>query len=67
MCRSGSAMEIMKPRERPPSATTQTLLLLAICDPKRVPMGVTPMSAPKRNTDSPRMITNAPRMKRSSR
>ncbi|OPZ61377.1 MAG: hypothetical protein BWY85_02411 [Firmicutes bacterium ADurb.Bin506] len=60
ICRSGSAMDIMKPRARPAAITIHALLVLVTDAPIALPMGVTPMSTPNKNTDSPSITATDP-------
>lgn len=60
MCKSGSAIEIKKPRINPPTTTTHTLFVFAIVDPMMLPMGVIPISTPNKKIDNPTIISAAP-------
>jgi hypothetical protein len=57
-------MEMKKPRTSPPKRTTGSLLVMTREEPVRLPMGVIPMSTPRRNRERPIMIKTAPTRKR---
>lgn len=61
MLRSGSAIEIKKPRTSPAVPTIHILLLLAMVLPSNPPIGLMPISMPNKNTDNPIIMKNAPR------
>lgn len=64
MCKSGSAIEMTKPRISPMSAMTQSLPLLTAALPKLSPIGVMPRSTPIKNIVSPKSMKTAPNKKR---
>ena len=64
ICKSGSAMEMIKPSNNPARTTIQILLDLAMEEPMVFPIGVIPTSTPPRKIVSPIMIKTAPRRKR---
>lgn len=60
ICRSGSAMEIKKPRISPARQMIHILLVLVRLDPIKVPIEVIPRSTPNKKIDKPRTINKAP-------
>jgi hypothetical protein len=62
ICRSGSAMEMKKPRNNPDKATTQILLLFAMLAPIKLPIGVIPISTPNKKTVNPIITNTVPMM-----
>lgn len=60
ICRSGSAIEITNPRIIPASSTMLILLVFAILEPSKLPMGVIPSSMPNRKMDNPETMKIAP-------
>jgi len=66
MCRSGSAMEIMKPSARPAPARIMQLAVLEKVRPIALPIMLTLKSMPCRKIASPAVMQMAPRRKRPS-
>ncbi len=61
MCKSGSAIEMKKPRIIPAIPIIQILLDFVITSPIRLPSGVIPISTPNKNIDNPMIIINVPK------
>ncbi|OPY60549.1 MAG: hypothetical protein A4E56_02616 [Pelotomaculum sp. PtaU1.Bin065] len=61
ICKSGSAMEIKKPRMSPAIPTIHILLVFVRAAPIRLPMGVIPLSTPTKKIDNPIIMSKAPR------
>lgn len=60
ICKSGSATDITKPSINPATIINHVLLLLAMPEPIKFPMGVIPISTPNRKIDKPNIIKSEP-------
>lgn len=67
ICKSGSAIDMKKPSNKPATATIQILFDFVIADPIVLPIGVIPLSTPIKKIVSPITINAAPMRNRTSK